>query len=416
MATNVNLTINEKLRLIDTFLVDNQELESLNDRLASFNLFNILRIEKAEIRHSNILAWLMTPNGSHGLGDTFLRRFISRLLIENDQIPIKLTPAQVELIKFNDIEVMREWNNIDILVRSQQERWCLLIENKIGSKESKGQLDKYINIVKKDMPKFQIIPVLLTLEGDEPSDEGASAGYIPLSHTHVLDVADRIVKQNSSRIPSDARILIDHYLVILRRLTMQDDKLVELCKTVYRKHRQAIDLIVEYGASSQVLDTCEERLEQIVKCEFVMRAGRRVWFLPKEMGDHLPKVNLNGWGPLPRPVPITCWFMYMPKHGKFQCAIEVGPIANPKIRLKLMESLMDAGFKFYVKDAMREGAKSTRIVSNIKKLKIDEDSELDNTPEYIKDLTDALWAKTWEEGKKILGVLKSFNWGDSKLT
>ena len=114
-----------------------------------------------------------------------------------------------------------------------------------------------------------------------------------------------------------------------------------------------------------------------------MRAGRRVWFLPKEMGDHLPKVNLNGWGPLPRPVPITCWFMYMPKHGKFQCAIEVGPIANPKIRIKLMELLMDAGFNFYVKGAMKDGAKYTRIVSNIKKLKIDEDSELDNTPESI---------------------------------
>jgi hypothetical protein len=37
---------------------------------------------------------------------------------------------------------------------------------------------------------------------------------------------------------------------------MSDPELVDLCKAIYRKHREAIDLIVEYGASSRVLDVC----------------------------------------------------------------------------------------------------------------------------------------------------------------
>ena len=410
MTENVDNSINDQLRLIDSFLVDNQELESINDRLSSFNLFSVLRIEKAEIRHSNILAWLLNPNESHGLRDTFLRRFISRLLMENDQIPIALTPAQIELIKFSDIEVMREWNNIDVLVRSHNEKWCLLIENKIGSKESKGQLEKYINVVKKDVPNYQIISVLLTLEGDEPSDAAIEVGYIPLSHTQVLDVAERIVKQNYSKIPSDAQVLINHYLDILRRLTMQDDELIDLCKTVYRKHRQAIDLIVEYGSSSQALDACQEEIGQIVDCEFISRSGRRILFLPSEMGIHLPNMKMNGWGNVPRPVPVVCWFLIMSKRGKFQCVIEVGPIADPKLRLQFMETLSDAGFEFWKKGAMKEGAKYTRIVSKIHKLKKDEDDEFDDSPEYIKGLTGSLWSKVWEDGSKIISVLKNFKW------
>ncbi len=41
-----------------------------------FNPFDVLRYAEYEIRHSNVLAWLLTPGESHGLGDKFLRRFI----------------------------------------------------------------------------------------------------------------------------------------------------------------------------------------------------------------------------------------------------------------------------------------------------------------------------------------------------
>lgn len=53
---------------LDRFLADNPDLEKLSDRLATFNIFRTLRIEKAEIRHSNVLAWLLNPEESHGLG------------------------------------------------------------------------------------------------------------------------------------------------------------------------------------------------------------------------------------------------------------------------------------------------------------------------------------------------------------
>ena len=75
MSSSVELP--KEQRRLDAFLVDNQELESLTARLARFNLFRVLNIEKAEILHSNVLAWLLTSGETRGLGNTFLRGFLS---------------------------------------------------------------------------------------------------------------------------------------------------------------------------------------------------------------------------------------------------------------------------------------------------------------------------------------------------
>ena len=38
-----------------------------------FNPFDVLRYSDYEIRHSNVLAWLLQPNETHRIGDAFLR-------------------------------------------------------------------------------------------------------------------------------------------------------------------------------------------------------------------------------------------------------------------------------------------------------------------------------------------------------
>jgi|GEM_PF-637007 len=404
------LDTTEQQRKLDAFLVDNHELEALNARLATFNLFQVLRIARAEIRHSNVLAWLLTPGESHGLGDTFLRRFLSRILMENDEIGVKLTPAGVELMPFGDVEVLREWHNIDILVHSRIGKWCMLIENKIHSKESKGQLREYKETVKHEITDVEIIPILLTLEGDDPSEQGKEAGYIAWSHVQVLELADQVIGQNRARIPSDAATFLAHYLDILRRLTMQDEKLVDLCKTIYRKHREAIDLIMEYGGSSQFMDACEVRVKELVECEFVKNTGQMLWFLPMEMARNLPTVKLTKWGFLPRHVGICCWFIYLKKAGKLQAVMEVGPMEDNGLRVRLLKAVKQAGFKFKEKPAFKEGGKFTRIISKIKKLRTNEDGEPDDDPDYIKTVTESLWKELWDEGSKITEVLSGFDW------
>lgn len=169
----------QERRALERFLVDNIELEELSALLATFNVFAVLGIEKTEIRHSHVLAWLLDPGGSHGLGDAFLRRLLSSVLHANDEIALGLSPAEVELAPPLNPKILREYRHVDLLVLEHQRKWALLIENKVKSQESVGQLRRYVEAIGQEFAGFRVVPIFLTVEGDDPSEEGLEAGYIP---------------------------------------------------------------------------------------------------------------------------------------------------------------------------------------------------------------------------------------------
>lgn len=68
--------------VLERLALHTEQLEELNRRQSEVNIFEILQVENREIRHSNILAWLLNPEESHGLGDSFLRGCI-RAVIRN---------------------------------------------------------------------------------------------------------------------------------------------------------------------------------------------------------------------------------------------------------------------------------------------------------------------------------------------
>lgn len=63
------ISMNEDLkRKIINFSVSN-DLEISNAILNKFNPFKVLRIQDTEIRHSNVIVWILNPNENHNLSD-----------------------------------------------------------------------------------------------------------------------------------------------------------------------------------------------------------------------------------------------------------------------------------------------------------------------------------------------------------
>lgn len=62
--------------LLDAIGELEKELDNLQAGPNELNVFEVLGITNTEIRHSNVIAWLMRPDGSHGLGDAVLSRLI----------------------------------------------------------------------------------------------------------------------------------------------------------------------------------------------------------------------------------------------------------------------------------------------------------------------------------------------------
>lgn len=364
---------------IDRFLADNPEFEDLSARLSQFNVFRALNIEKVEIRHSNVLAWLLDPDESHGFSNIVLRRLLSNILLMSDKTIKDLSAAKVELLDFSDIEVLREWKNIDLLIIDRLNSIILFFENKIYSGESTGQLVKYKRIVELEFPQFTIIPVFLTLTGQESSDKDAQ-DYIFYSHIQLYSILGKLFLQRKSQLAEPVQVFMQHYLDTLRRLTMQDEELTNLCKTIYRKHREAIDLIVEYGMVSTFMQAIEDVLEADGKYEILYSSPSQFWFLPDSWNTLVPE-NGIAWPSLKRPVSVCCWFEYY--KGKLYSHFEVCKMDDPALRLECVKSLKAAGFTLG-KKAFDENATYSRFYG--KTVKIKDETDYDEMSSAIKKL------------------------------
>ena len=107
----------KNVEALERFLLENPELDKLEGLLSQFNIFETLNIVQTEVRHSNVLAWLLNPSSNHGIGTYFLQQFLKVFVTENKSFLTNiLTIFDIEMFSFGDVEIRREYKNIDILV------------------------------------------------------------------------------------------------------------------------------------------------------------------------------------------------------------------------------------------------------------------------------------------------------------
>ena len=128
---------------LEEFLLDRNALPSIEKSFVGFNVFEAIGHTHAEERHSNFLGFLLDPQESHGLGDRFLREFILRTVksVPRDERTVDL--VEIYLSELSSTLILREHRNIDIFAINDEEKFVVVIENKIRSKEHSNQLQRY---------------------------------------------------------------------------------------------------------------------------------------------------------------------------------------------------------------------------------------------------------------------------------
>jgi hypothetical protein len=141
-------------KALEAFVVDNKDLERLESLLTEFNIFEAIGAVQQEERHSDFLSYLLDPQKNHGLRETFVRKFLQRAVSLAGEVSVPI--SQIDLATWNlaDFEVRREWQSIDILLRSETNRLVVVIENKIGTTEHDNQLERYWNDTKTTLRQF----------------------------------------------------------------------------------------------------------------------------------------------------------------------------------------------------------------------------------------------------------------------
>ena len=215
-------------------------LEDLELQLMQPNFFYELNLQHAEIRHSNFLAWLLNPKKSHGLGTHVLRHFLKDIFSEN--YCEWMNEFEVDRLDLREVEIRREWNNIDLLIIT--DKFAVCVENKIWSTDHSGQLARYRDELKKSLPKHHHAFVYLTPEGVAPSEEEGSE-YLSYSYHKIAKILQSVIGIYSEALSTRSRIYIEDYLTVIRREIVKDDKINELASRIYLSHPDALDFIFE---------------------------------------------------------------------------------------------------------------------------------------------------------------------------
>lgn len=176
--------MNEQKVNIENRLLSNESFMKLDKLLNRFNIFEATDMGRREIKHTKFLSYLLNPNESHGLGEAFIKNFITRVSENLTKFPsildLDLAFAQVKpeyYLKPNHLDCL-----IKIPFRKHEDYLYIAIENKIDAGQGVAQLSKYSEgLEEKGFEK--IFKYYLTFNYDDPPKEDS---WIHITYEDVL--------------------------------------------------------------------------------------------------------------------------------------------------------------------------------------------------------------------------------------
>lgn len=220
----------------------------------SFNMFKALKISDFEVRHSNMLAWLMDPREKHGLNGRFLKDLVAKIQMSN--------PGRYDCLArlgdkdFSSCIVLREEDYRDIQIEFPAAKVVLFIENKWNANEAEGktnddgQLQKYRKAVESQFGDgWQKIFIFLTPKGRLPCKKNRQTWGV-LGYGAIREVLDKLLKEYPAGGNPTVKDFIEHYtLIIEERIGRMEPEEERLCEEIYAKHHEALRIVMKHHNS-----------------------------------------------------------------------------------------------------------------------------------------------------------------------
>ncbi|MFC2110689.1 PD-(D/E)XK nuclease family protein, partial [Bacteroidota bacterium] len=236
-----NSKITALINSVSTQLKHQKEIAKIKGE--TFNIFSILGIETKENKtHSNFIAELLSPEGSHFFGNIFLVEFLKQI---NHTFEFDVSTAYV----FKEFPIgpvtTESGGRIDILIKDGNDN-TISIENKIYAGDQENQLLRYSNYNRGKNTVYY-----LTLNGNEASTYSVGVDnnidYNCLSYRD--DIIDWLQKCKELVIDvAQTREAIKQYQLLIKKLTNQlaDQKMEKELKKILVANYDAFDVISSY--------------------------------------------------------------------------------------------------------------------------------------------------------------------------
>lgn len=202
--------------------------EKLRERLRQKSLLDIWGVGRRENGHSNFLAWLLTPDESHALGDFALQKLLLLLascrLTPEQQLPEALHHTILSgknIIRSANVErevSIPEIGRVDIVVTIELEqeaagiqRLQIVLENKIDATETDRQTVRYYqHFNAKAEAEAGLYPIFLYLSPGH-ARPCRDSHFIHIYYQQILDclLTPALQRQN---MPEYTRLLLSEYV------------------------------------------------------------------------------------------------------------------------------------------------------------------------------------------------------------
>ena len=370
------------------------------------NIFEATGMVRQEIKHSNFLGFLLDPVKPHGFGDSFIKSFLVKVAENNISNNSKLSQLSTILDDYSDLVLEREWNNpdfeknklrIDIVAWSRKNKSVFVIENKVDAGEGDKQLINYINSIKtyKKFDGYTLHYIYLTKYGDEASTEP----WMMISYEDLLELLEGLLKKNTA-MNNEIQLLITHYIQLIRRNIVQDEKLISECQRIYQQYEDVLDIIFKHGTSRKSdLTTFFEASTTFARnhaneIQEILNKPKQYVFLDNVLFNLLKSFKLSNF--FGQEKPILLWFNFRDDNA-LGLVLEVGPIQDEEVdRYQLVSELQ----KLFASSRVIKD-KYTRVWSKYYKIS-DEASEGD-----ILEVMDKLWIEFSLEIPKVVEILRN---------
>lgn len=206
-----------------------------------FNIYRIARIERAEVNtHSVMIAELLNPKGTHGMGPLFLQLMLSQMDISHG---CSLSEASVR----KEQSFPYGQGRVDIAIHLRNH--LILIENKIDAQDGAEQLKHYAEIGEASGKDWHLW--YLTKTGRAASkDSHCGKTYRPISYSeHILNWLEQCVTHSADK-PALQQALIQ-YRNLVRTITG---------KTMAHTTREALIALLTTGDDLKAADAISEAL------------------------------------------------------------------------------------------------------------------------------------------------------------
>ena len=232
---------------LENFILESQfDLVEIKESLNEFNIFNVLGVQRREIRHSNFLGWLFDPNGSHLLGAIFLKDLLNLISKSGSLNSEKME----DLIKqdLSETIVHREsLNNIDILIINESADFVICIENKIDANFSGHQLAKYYKFVEKKFSKIthRCYVTLTPFNTNYHNLFECGNMYKNISYIQIINLLHQ-QQEIINNAKSTVKESINQYCTMVQKDITQTNPEVRMAQKIYKKHKDAIEFILNH--------------------------------------------------------------------------------------------------------------------------------------------------------------------------